>query len=1177
MSRKKRTRGRHADEYADDFDDEPQPRPPRRVKRWKRRVLVLLLLMLAAIAAAPTIVGRTILRNTLLVRAMPPGWHISSEQAELGWLGYQSIEGLVISDEGGKTLLTIESVTVPKSLLSLAASRDDLGKIELIRPTAYVDTRPDGSNWEDFVAALQSMQQQPSSESTTLSVDVVEGVVRGTDAPTGRQWLIENANVSATIGEAIEASGDLELLSDQSEHRGKLKFRVQPNESNGQQVELLAERLPLRAFDTWLARFAPGTALAGVLSADASARWHNDPQQGLVLQTSGRMEAAQLEVATVELSGDRLIAQNLTAPWEISLTGDQVTIRQLQVDADWAHVDAAGQLSIAELQELRLARLLQGELPRRQMQLRGDVDLAALASMLPNTLQLRQGVRLDAGKLTFNASGQPTEERFVWQAEATVANVAGTDGRRQIRWQEPIETQINLRETNAGARLETMTINAPFAQANVQTEQDAVTGDFEVDLAKLSQELSQFVDLQSWQLQGLGEGKFSLTRQANQQFTANASLALTDLRVADVQRDVWTEPKLEVTLDASGGEFDFTPVALATAKVKLTGPRDQFEVTLLEPVSLANAAPAFQLQVEGNGPLELWAARLRPWLSNLPDTVAGDAHMLARLQLSDGLVRVIESAGSVVQLRVENDSIAIDEPRVEFSGSGTIDSQSGILQAQEMQLLGSSFSFRARDVDVAVATGRAPLARGNVAFRADLERLATMSKLVGGTQSTWPKGTAVGQLQLATNADEIQADFGMKVEKLQLLRTTAASGAVYGRPEVVWEEPLLETSGVAKYVLASDIVQMDNLRVQGKTLQLSSSAIVERVSSDGMLSANGLVEYVPAELAQLVAAYAGNEVQLQGDRQVRFQVAGPLFAAANSQASHWSHTWDATAEAGWTSAGAYGMPLGGGKLKGSLREGRLQFEPLDVAVGQGRFTAEPLIRLVPAAEQLVLRPGPLVTNVEISPEVSEKMLKYVAPILAGATRTEGEFSVDLTQAEVPFGKPNQVRVQGQLMTHRLSVSPGPMMNQLIALVKQVESLSERKQFLQAAVQPRNKSFLTMVEQQVDFQVAEGRVYHRNLEFLIDDAPVRSYGSVGFDQTLSLMIEVPIQDKWIEREPALRGFAGQSLRLPIYGTFQKPRIDERAVADLTKQLLQGAATQAIGDELNRQFEKLFRGN
>jgi hypothetical protein len=93
--------------------------------------------------------------------------------------------------------------------------------------------------------------------------------------------------------------------------------------------------------------------------------------------------------------------------------------------------------------------------------------------------------------------------------------------------------------------------------------------------------------------------------------------------------------------------------------------------------------------------------------------------------------------------------------------------------------------------------------------------------------------------------------------------------------------------------------------------------------------------------------------------------------------------------------------------------------------------------------------------------------------------------------------------------------------------------------------------------------------------VVDNVPVRSHGSVGFDQTLSLTLEIPIQDKWLGDEPAFQSLAGQILKIPVTGTFQHPRIDSRAVADLSQQLLQGAATQVIGDELNRALDKLFK--
>ena len=72
-----------------------------------------------------------------------------------------------------------------------------------------------------------------------------------------------------------------------------------------------------------------------------------------------------------------------------------------------------------------------------------------------------------------------------------------------------------------------------------------------------------------------------------------------------------------------------------------------------------------------------------------------------------------------------------------------------------------------------------------------------------------------------------------------------------------------------------------------------------------------------------------------------------------------------------------------------------------------------------------------------------------------------------------------------------------------------------------------------------------------------------------------MIEIPILDKWIEKEKALRSLAGQSIQIPIQGTFQNPRLDERAVANLSRQLLQGVASETIGGEINKALDKLFK--
>jgi hypothetical protein len=119
------------------------------------------------------------------------------------------------------------------------------------------------------------------------------------------------------------------------------------------------------------------------------------------------------------------------------------------------------------------------------------------------------------------------------------------------------------------------------------------------------------------------------------------------------------------------------------------------------------------------------------------------------------------------------------------------------------------------------------------------------------------------------------------------------------------------------------------------------------------------------------------------------------------------------------------------------------------------------------------------------------------------------------------------------------------------------------------------TLLNIRDQQVPFRVIEGRVHHQNLEFQVNDITLRSQGSVGFDQTVQLTLQVPIQDAWIAKEPLLAGFKGQALQIPVGGTLARPQIDGRAIASLSQQLLQGAAQQAVGGELNKALDKIFK--
>jgi hypothetical protein len=125
-------------------------------------------------------------------------------------------------------------------------------------------------------------------------------------------------------------------------------------------------------------------------------------------------------------------------------------------------------------------------------------------------------------------------------------------------------------------------------------------------------------------------------------------------------------------------------------------------------------------------------------------------------------------------------------------------------------------------------------------------------------------------------------------------------------------------------------------------------------------------------------------------------------------------------------------------------------------------------------------------------------------------------------------------------------------------------------------------WLQLPEQSVPFDVAGGRVYHRELQVAAKDVVIRTRGSVGLDQSLDLAAEVPVQDRWVEREPLLTGLQGQTLQIPVSGTLRSPRLDNRGLERLAQQMLGGAAKRLVEEnlsappEVKNVLDRIFRG-
>jgi translocation and assembly module TamB len=1047
---------------------------------------------------------------------------------------------------------------------------------------------------------------------------------------------------------------------------------------------VVADRLPLAPLEPWLARVVPGARLTGEASPDLTVTWANvapgsagglndqatQPAVSNVAQppgeaggysnvtAKGKIDAANLRFTSHALAGDLLELATVAVNLDAALVGDRLLANACTARGDWLQAELNGEFNLDEIQRLSLKSL-----PTSDATITARAELPQLTRMLPRTLRLRPGVRVDAGSIEITARSAKTAAARNWTVGAALQDLVGTDGQRPIRWTKPFEIGVDAIDTADGPQLQRALLRSTFASATADGTAGGLEGELQFNLDELAEELGQFQDLSAWKLHGTGAGKFSLRDTGVDRFAVSAEL---DLQQIDVQREgkvVWNDPQVRVEIQAAGSRLDFQPQRIETATVMMRGPADTLTAELLEPINLVDANRSWFLKINGNGPLEQWAGRLRPWVAGVPEQLAGQSTISAQLRAAPGLLQVDQSKISVQNFAAKVGQTQINEQGIEAAGDFRWEAAARQFASKAYQLSSSSIAFGTRDVSIQFTESGPPLARGDVAFRGDFDRLAAWGDLLGAQSGgVRPRGQFVGRLQLASDAQRATATLNATAEPLQLVNSADGS--------IAWNEPKVEFATVATYTSANDQLQLTNINLTGKTVRMEGSGGVEQVRTAGVVSGDVNVTYDAAELARLLTTYLGPNVQITGANQARLQATGQLYAnsaglssngsapspswgglergadatnavttsdtpplspppqgegdqswnnspipgtpssfasiqqPASSTLPHWSRRWQLATQTGWTAANVFGLPIGPAQLAASIRDGQAQFTPLELTVGPtGKVSLTPRVLLDADPQILELAPGQAITNVAISAEVSDRMLKYAAPIVAGAARTEGSFSFFLNGAQIPLRQPKQGKLDGRLTIHNLAVTPGPMIQNIATLVQQIDALSKNSQnigqnltdnlnqgfgninqgigSILGAVSPQKPTAaepikgITMSEKAIDVTIAEGRVYHKNLEFLIDDVPVRSNGSVGFDETLNLVIEIPIQQKWVGSKPALQSLVGQVIQIPVSGTFAKPQVDNRAVGNFLAQAAQQAAGGIIGEELNKAFDKILK--
>jgi len=244
----------------------------------------------------------------------------------------------------------------------------------------------------------------------------------------------------------------------------------------------------------------------------------------------------------------------------------------------------------------------------------------------------------------------------------------------------------------------------------------------------------------------------------------------------------------------------------------------------------------------------------------------------------------------------------------------------------------------------------------------------------------------------------------------------------------------------------------------------------------------------------------------------------------------------------------------------------------------------------PNDRELVIDSTRLLDRQTLSPELCNQGLQLIAPFLAESTEVEGEVSLELNEFRLPLDAVDPQRhdertsIQGSVQLHQVSAGlRGPLMDAIGGLLGTL---------LRTEIPNRIRMADDTV---VAFHVRQGRVHHEGLSLLLPELPeeivLKTRGSVGLDNTLDLIVEVPIPLTLLHDGPLMQRLSRKPLELHVTGTLAEPQVNlppgESVLQNVTELLLEedpetGAPPlaetimDAVGDLIERRRQAQEEG-
>jgi len=378
------------------------------------------------------------------------------------------------------------------------------------------------------------------------------------------------------------------------------------------------------------------------------------------------------------------------------------------------------------------------------------------------------------------------------------------------------------------------------------------------------------------------------------------------------------------------------------------------------------------------------------------------------------------------------------------------------------------------------------------------------------------------------------------------------------------QEEVVKLNANAKRDLANDRLVLEGLQFNSTPFQVNAYGSVNRMSRDDkavILDVDGELGFDLDRLQPIVRELTGQPITMRGKKMDKFNLTTTL--GDNMIAN-------TTLRAGFFAEyiEAFGIPINNLELPINVINGYGEAR-LRSGIAGGMIDLNPRIGTVEGVDGLAITLKPnssILTNFTLTSQMTDGLLGKLHPVFKGTAASGGKVDLFMNNFVAPVDKLDDIKFAGSVGLQGAQLEANGIIRLLMDLMKVRETT------------------YTIDNTIMGFQAVNQRVYSGDLKLRIDGVPViiggrgpNQPGSVGFDKSIDFVARVPLTGNLVPAE--VQKYAGTNfvVNVPIYGTVDSPKLDQRsiksAIADLTRQVAIGAAQQAAGKELG----KLLGGN